>query len=103
MILADLGADVVRIDRPSGTQLGWPDANDAPGRRRVNANLKTEEGLATLKALVEHADVLLEGYRPGVAERLGIGPDSSTPTCCVASNCPPRTCRHSGTRRASQC
>ncbi len=45
------------------------------GRRRVDANLKTEEGLATLKALVEHADVLLEGYRPGVAVRLGIGPD----------------------------
>jgi alpha-methylacyl-CoA racemase len=76
MVLADLGADVVRIDRPGGTQLGRPDASDVMlrGRRRVDANLKTERGRATLMRLVEHADVLLEGYRPGVAERLQVGP-----------------------------
>lgn len=77
MVLADLGADIVRIDRPGGEQLGRPDASDPMlrGRRRVGANLKTEEGRQTLFRLVEHADVLLEGYRPGVAERLGVGPD----------------------------
>lgn len=77
MFLADFGADVVRIDRPGGEQLGRPDATDPMlrGRRRVDANLKTDEGRQTLFRLVEHADVILEGYRPGVAERLGVGPD----------------------------
>ena len=76
-LLCDLGADVVRIDRPNGEQLGRPDASDPMlrGRRRVEANLKTAEGRETLFRLIEHADVLLEGYRPGVAERLGVGPD----------------------------
>jgi alpha-methylacyl-CoA racemase len=76
MFLADYGADVVRIDRPGGEQLGRPDATDPMlrGRRRVEANLKCDEGKQTLFRLVEHADVLLEGYRPGVAERLGVGP-----------------------------
>ncbi|HEX2316475.1 MAG TPA: CaiB/BaiF CoA-transferase family protein [Thermomonospora sp.] len=83
MILADLGADVVRIDRPSGTQLGRPDASDPMlrGRRRVKADLKTQEGRDTLMSLVRHADVLMEGYRPGVVERLGVGPDE-----CLAVN-----------------
>jgi alpha-methylacyl-CoA racemase len=77
MILADLGADVVRVDRPSGTQLGRPDATDPMlrGRRRVDANLKAPEGLEIVRALIAEADVVLEGYRPGVAERLGVGPD----------------------------
>lgn len=77
MLLADYGADIVRIDRPGGEQLGRPDATDAMlrGRRRVSANLKTDEGKQTLFRLVEHADVILEGYRPGAAERLGVGPD----------------------------
>ncbi|MHC1562495.1 CaiB/BaiF CoA transferase family protein [Actinomycetospora sp. C-140] len=77
MYLADLGADIVRIDRPGGEQIGRPDASDPMlrGRRRVDADLKTDEGRATLRALVEHADVVLEGYRPGVVERLGVGPD----------------------------
>jgi alpha-methylacyl-CoA racemase len=77
MFLADYGADVVRIERQGGEQLGRPDASDPMlrGRRRVAANLKTEEGRRTLYRLVERADVLLEGYRPGVAERLGAGPD----------------------------
>jgi alpha-methylacyl-CoA racemase len=77
MILADLGADVVRVDRPSGAlQLGAADVPDPTlrGRRRVAANLKDAEGKETVLRLVEHADVLLEGFRPGVTERLGVGP-----------------------------
>lgn len=76
MILADLGADVVRVDRPGGRQLGRPDASDPMlrGRRRVDANLKTEPGRETVFRLIPQADVLMEGYRPGVAERLGVGP-----------------------------
>jgi alpha-methylacyl-CoA racemase len=77
MVFADLGADVVRVDRPSGgLQLGAPGAPDPTlrGRRRVAADLKDAAGRETLLRLVEHADVLLEGYRPGVTERLGVGP-----------------------------
>ncbi len=77
MILADLGADVVRIDRPSGAlDTGAAEATDPMlrGRRRVAANLKDAEGRETLMRLVDHADVFIEGYRPGVAERLGVGP-----------------------------
>ncbi|MCM4080198.1 CaiB/BaiF CoA transferase family protein [Paractinoplanes hotanensis] len=72
MILADLGADVVRVDRPGGPLL--PDGPLDRGRRTVTLDLKTEAGRADLMRLVEHADVLVEGYRPGVAERLGFGP-----------------------------
>jgi len=78
MILADLGADVVRIDRPSGgLPFGDPAAPDPTlrGRRRVAADLKDPAGRETVLRLVERADVLLEGYRPGVTERLGVGPD----------------------------
>ena len=75
MILADLGAEVVRIDRPGGLQLGAATVDPMlRGRRRVAADLKTPEGRETVLALVEKADVLLEGYRPGVTERLGVGP-----------------------------
>jgi alpha-methylacyl-CoA racemase len=77
MVLADLGADVVRIDRPSGgLSLGVPGAPDPMlrGRRRVKADLKDPAGREGLLRLVEHADVLVEGYRPGVAEELGVGP-----------------------------
>jgi alpha-methylacyl-CoA racemase len=77
MILADLGADVVRIDRPGGLRLGDESLPDPTlrGRRRVAADLKDAEGRETVLRLVERADVLLEGYRPGVTERLGVGPD----------------------------
>jgi alpha-methylacyl-CoA racemase len=77
MILADLGAEVVRVDRPSGgLQLGSAEAPDPTlrGRRRVAADLKDPAGRETVLRLVERADVLLEGYRPGVTERLGVGP-----------------------------
>jgi alpha-methylacyl-CoA racemase len=79
MVLADLGADVVRIDRPSGgLRLGDPDQPDPTlrGRRRVAADLKDPAGRETVLRLVERADVLIVGYRPGVAERLGVGPDA---------------------------
>jgi alpha-methylacyl-CoA racemase len=77
MILADLGADVVRIDRPAGgLRVGRADAPDPMlrGRRRIAADLKDPTGRETVLRLAERADVLLEGYRPGVTERLGVGP-----------------------------
>ncbi|EHR52140.1 putative acyl-CoA transferase/carnitine dehydratase [Saccharomonospora marina XMU15] len=70
MILADLGADVVRVERPGGEDGGAM----LRGRRSVAADLKTPEGHALALRLAEKADVLLEGFRPGVAERLGLGP-----------------------------
>jgi alpha-methylacyl-CoA racemase len=77
MVLADLGAEVVRVDRPSGgLQIGDPEAPDPTlrGRRRVAADLKDPAGRETVLRLVERAHVLIEGYRPGVTERLGVGP-----------------------------
>jgi alpha-methylacyl-CoA racemase len=78
MLLADLGADVVRVDRPGGQQLQViPPDQDLLGRgkRSLMLDLKSPADLATALALVEHADLLVEGFRPGVAERLGIGPE----------------------------
>lgn len=77
MLLGDLGADVVRVDRPSGED---PFRGDVPdqlmrSRRSIALDLKDPRDLATALALVERADVLIEGYRPGVAERLGLGPE----------------------------
>ncbi len=74
MLLADLGADVVRVDRP-GTGTGSDDLLNR-GKRSIAVDLKHERGAETVLALAERADVLLEGFRPGVAERLGVGPDS---------------------------
>jgi len=76
MILADLGADVVRIERPGGTLLtgGRHDLLNR-GRPSVALDLKNEDAVATVLELVAGADVLVEGMRPGVAERLGLGPD----------------------------
>ena len=85
MLLADLGADVVRIDRPGEASLPVPLPPELDllrrGRPSVSLDLKHPDGLATALALVERADVLVEGYRPGVAERLGLGPDE-----CLARN-----------------
>ncbi|TDB98174.1 CaiB/BaiF CoA-transferase family protein, partial [Actinomadura sp. 7K534] len=77
MILADLGADVVRVDRPSGgLQIGAADRDPTlRGRRRVAADLKDPADRENVLRLAEWADVLLEGYRPGVTERLGVGPE----------------------------
>jgi crotonobetainyl-CoA:carnitine CoA-transferase CaiB-like acyl-CoA transferase len=71
MVLADLGADVVRVDRPSSPS---PDGPIQRGRRATVLDLKSAGGVADLLRLVDRADVLVEGYRPGVAERLGFGP-----------------------------
>jgi alpha-methylacyl-CoA racemase len=74
MILGDLGADVVRVERP--TSVGGA-ARDAMlrNRRLVTADLKSAEGRDLVLRLVAKADVLIEGYRPGVTERLGLGPE----------------------------
>ncbi len=74
MMLADLGADVVRVDRP-GEDLASTHAVLLRGRRSVALDLKSAAGLAAVLALVDRSDVLIEGFRPGVAERLGFGPD----------------------------
>ena len=78
MLLADLGADVVRIDRTEASDLGLPMDRryDVNGRNRRSAalDLKSASGRAAVLRLVARADVLIEGFRPGVAERLGLGP-----------------------------
>jgi len=75
MVLADLGADVVRIDRPS-TVAGGPADVLGRGKRSVLADLKSSDGLQQAKALACRADAVIEGFRPGVMERLGLGPDT---------------------------
>lgn len=77
MILADFGADVVRVDR-SPTAGSRPDPTRdylARGKRSIGINMKDPRGVDTLLALVEKSDVLLEPFRPGVMEKLGVGPD----------------------------
>jgi alpha-methylacyl-CoA racemase len=83
MLLADLGADVVRVDRPgAGPLFGVAEADLLNrGRRSVAIDLKHDDGPATVLRLVAEADVLVEGFRPGVAERLGLGPDE-----CLRTN-----------------
>ncbi len=83
MMLADLGADVVRVDRPGGLRLTPPGVTDhlLRGRSYVDADLKSDAGREVVLALADVADVLIEGYRPGVAERLGVGP-----TTCLERN-----------------
>ena len=78
MMLADMGADVIRVDRAQGVS-GLPGNNSKDlinrGRRSVGVDLKNPDGVETVLRLVENADALVEGFRPGVAERLGIGPE----------------------------
>jgi len=79
MLLADMGADVVRIERANAPERGIPIEHRFEvmnrGRRSVELDLKTPEGRDTLLQLAARADVLIEGYRPGVMERLGVGPE----------------------------
>jgi alpha-methylacyl-CoA racemase len=74
MILGDLGADVVRIDRPTASKSPARDAM-LRNRRSVTADLKSDEGRELVMTLISKADVLIEGFRPGVTERLGLGPE----------------------------
>src|ERR1700735_2205698 len=83
MILSDLGADVLRVDR---AELCGPGARARPdplsrGRRSVGVDLKSADGVGLLLRLADSSDVLVEGFRPGVAERLGFGPQ-----VCAESN-----------------
>jgi alpha-methylacyl-CoA racemase len=85
MLLADMGADVLRVDRLKGTDLGLPldpkfDVM-ARGRRSIALDLKKPQAVEIVLALAEKADALIEGFRPGVTERLGLGPDA-----CFARN-----------------
>ncbi|RJF98565.1 CaiB/BaiF CoA transferase family protein [Noviherbaspirillum saxi] len=73
MLLADLGADVIVIERPGGGDL--PAAITRRGKRSVALDLKSPESIETVLRLIESADALIEGMRPGVMERLGLGPD----------------------------
>jgi alpha-methylacyl-CoA racemase len=85
MMLSDMGAEVLRVDRLGDADLGL-DVDPRfsvlnRGRRSVAVDLKTAEGVAAVKRLIARADVVLEGFRPGVMERLGLGPDE-----CLALN-----------------
>ncbi|CAA9384902.1 CaiB/BaiF CoA-transferase family protein [uncultured Nocardioides sp.] len=82
MLMADLGADVVRVDRPGGGDFdaGAKDVLNR-GRPSVALDLKRPEAVETVLALVETADMLVEGLRPGTTERLGLGPEA-----CLARN-----------------
>lgn len=77
MLLSDLGADVVRIDRKGQGRGGSPADITARGRRSVALDLKQPASIETCLKLLETADGLIEGFRPGVMERLGLGPDAA--------------------------
>jgi alpha-methylacyl-CoA racemase len=85
MLLSDMGAEVVRVERAQSVRGPAPDTAHYDvmlrGRRNVALDLKHPDGVATLLDLVEHADALIEGFRPGVMERLGVGPE-----VCLARN-----------------
>jgi alpha-methylacyl-CoA racemase len=85
MLLADMGADVLRVDRLQANDLGLPVAPKydimSRGRRSLALDLKQAESIQTVLALAAKADVLIEGFRPGVTERLGLGPEA-----CFARN-----------------
>ena len=79
MLLSDLGAEVIRVDRASTVADELPDLPSLDllnrGRRSIGINLKDPNGVETVLKLIESSDALIEGFRPGVAERLGIGPE----------------------------
>lgn len=82
MMLADMGAEIIRVDRSAAVGSAARSADVlARGRKSVAVDLKNPQGVETVLKLVESADVLLEGFRPGVTERLGLGPD-----VCLARN-----------------
>jgi alpha-methylacyl-CoA racemase len=79
MLLADMGADVLIVDRPAAADLGLKRARKIElmnrGKRSITLDMKSSGGVEAALALVARADALIEGFRPGVMERLGIGPD----------------------------
>ncbi len=85
MLLADLGAEVIRVDRLAPADLGIDSGRQynllERSRRSMAVDLKSAEGVEVVLKLVERADALIEGFRPGVTERLGLGPD-----VCLARN-----------------
>lgn len=83
MLLADMGAEVIRVERPGEAASGVPPLNDVTRRSRksIILDLRNPEGVKAVLSLVEQADVLIEGFRPGVTERLGLGPEN----CWVAN------------------
>jgi len=97
MMLADQGADVIHVDPPGGPRL-TTNANATWNRnkRAIEIDLKSAEGLAMARELIAASDVLIENFRPGVMDRLGIGPERCSwriprwfTARCLAS--PPRT------------
>ncbi len=85
MMLADMGAEVIRVDRAQSVRGPAPEAPFFDllqrGRKNIAIDLKNPQGVETLLQLIEKADAVIEGFRPGVMERLGIGPD-----VCLARN-----------------
>ena len=83
MLLADLGAEVILVDRPGGARIPLPVRSDVTsrGKRRIVVDLKHPRGAEVVRRLAAGSDALIEGYRPGVAERLGVGPAD-----CLAGN-----------------
>ena len=75
MVLSDLGAEIIRVDRKSAAGSGRPNDVLNRGRRSIAVDLKSPAGIELVLALVAKADALIEGFRPGVMERLGLGPD----------------------------
>ncbi|WP_300378955.1 CaiB/BaiF CoA-transferase family protein [Henriciella sp.] len=75
MLMSDLGADVIRIDRASGGRPATPANVESRGRRSIALDLKNPDDIEKALKLIEKADGLIEGFRPGVMERLGLGPD----------------------------
>ena len=81
MMLADMGADVIRVDRSQNVRGGDPATPPGDvlmrGRRSLGVDLKHPDGVEAVLSLIETADGLIEGFRPGVMERLGLGPDAA--------------------------
>ncbi|MCU1459821.1 MAG: carnitine dehydratase [Actinomycetia bacterium] len=80
MLLADMGADIIRVERAQTVTGDFSKPNLEPmyrGRRSIGVDLKNPDGVETVMRLIEQADALIEGFRPGVTERLGIGPDAA--------------------------
>jgi len=79
MLLADMGAEIIRVDRTIPADLGLPQPREFSvlerGRKRIAVDLKQADGVQTVLRLVGQADALIEGFRPGVTERIGLGPE----------------------------